>query len=152
MTLAGFRAASNEILGAFRTAWEANSGAVNGGTVPSVHYPGMPFSPTDGAAWGRIVIRHRTAEQATLQGDALYGSGTRFEKFGDVTVQIFQPVQPNGGVVLGQELADVAKAAFEGERTANGIWFQNVVITEVGVDGPWFQFNVTASFRYDELV
>jgi hypothetical protein len=148
---ATFSEARDQILGTFKTAWDANSGAVNGGAVPSLHYEGLKFDPPKDAAWARITIRHSTAGQATLAGDPSFGR-RRFEKFGVVTVQIFQPLSSGGGLVLAENLAQVAKAAFEGKATTGQVWFQNVAINEVGVDGPWFQMNVVASFRYDEIV
>lgn len=148
---ATFSEARDQILGQFQTAWNANAAAVNGGTTPSVHYEGLKFDPPKDAAWARIAIRHSTAGQATLAGDPSYGA-RRFERFGVVTVQIFQPLSAGGGLVLVEDLAQVARAAFEGQTTSGNIWFQNVTINEVGPDGPWFQMRVVASFRYDEVV
>lgn len=148
---ATFPIARNEILGVFRMAWEANSPAVNGGTAPVVDYEGLAFTPPPTAAWARPVVRHTVGRQATLAGDPSFPL-RRFEKRGIVTVQVFQPLTKGGGLVLVQSLAEVAKAAFEGVNTTpSNIWFQNVTINEVGSDGPWFQMNVVASFRYDEL-
>ena len=149
MTLANFREAKAEMVAAFNTVWLASAGAVNGGVVPSVHWEGSPFSPPKDAAWARFSIRHGLSEQATLAGAD--GTGTRrFEKFGIVQVQIFTPLTTRN-LILAEELADVAKSAFEGISTANGIWFQGTRILEVGADDSWFQTNVIANFRYDEF-
>lgn len=149
MTIANIRAARAEMVAAFNTVWQANAGAVNGGTVPGVHWEGSKFDrPTD-TAWARFVIRHTLGEQATLSGDT--NGLRRYEKFGFVSVQIFAPISSGGGLSLADDLADVAKSAFEGKSTDNGIWFQNVRINEVGVDDAWVQVNVIADFRYDEL-
>jgi len=150
--VANFSQARDDILGIFKTAWDANTAAVNGGTIPSVHYEGLEFTPPTNEAWARLTVRHVAGRQATLAGDPSFGS-RRFEKTGIVTVQVFKPLKTGGGLVLAENLSQIAKDAFEGTITATtNIWFQNVTINEIGPDGPWFQMNIVASFRYDELV
>ena len=144
--LANFREARAEIVAAFAPIWTAN--AVNGGVVPSIHWEGQPFSPPKTAAWVRFSMRHTLSEQASLSGA---GGTRRYEKFGTVFVQVFTPLT-TGSLVLAEELAAVAKSAFEGVSTVNGIWFTGARISEVGPDSSWFQMNVSANFRYDEIV
>lgn len=147
---ATFGQARTDILSTFRTTWEADTPAVVG-SVPPVQYEGVPqtgvFPPKDGP-WARAVIRHGLAVQATF----VDGSRKRFEKFGIVTIQVFTALEDGRGLIDAQGLAEVAKKAFEGKQTVGtNIWFRNVRINEIGVDGPWFQMNVLAEFRYDEF-
>ncbi len=140
----------DEILAAFKTQWDAYTPAVvPGGVVPVVYYEGIgkPDRPDPTLAWAQTTIRHASGSQATLSDSA---GKRRFEKIGLVTVQVFAPL--TSGVAFGGELAKVAKAAFEGRSTASGVWFRNVRIVEVGLDGPWYQWNVVGEFRYDEFV
>lgn len=141
--------ARDEIQAAFKTRWDLDSAAVNGGTIPPVAYEGVPFIPPQAAPWARIVLRHTGGRQASLAGDT---AKIRTEKTGIVIVSVFAPIEKGQGVKLARDLATVAKRAFEGKATASQVWFRNVVATEVGADGgTWFQINVTAIFEYDEF-
>jgi hypothetical protein len=142
--------AYDEMLAAFKTAWDAGAGAFNNGTVPEVRYDGVgKQGPPDGEdPWARVTIRHVTGGQATLLGDAQV---TRFRNSGIITVQVFYPLS-RGGLASARSLAKVARSAYIGTSTASNIWFRNVRIVEVGPDGPWYNVNVLADFEYDELV
>jgi len=146
---ATLQTARDEILGAFKTRWDLDSAAVNGGTIPPVAYEGVPFAAPSTAAWARIVVRHASGGQATLAGDV--PSRIRTRKIGVVIVSVFAPLEKGLGVTLGRNLAAVAKKAFEGAATPSAVWFRNAVAAEVGEDGPWFQWNVSATFEYDEF-
>jgi len=145
-----FDAARDEILGAFRTRWEADAAAIVG-FVPDVFYDGVPrtSAPSPDKPWADVTIRHTSGAQATLAQDT---GKRRFEKTGIVTVGVFAPLGQNRGLEDGEKLAMVAKKAFEGKATAGGVWFRNVRISEVGQDGPWFAFQILAEMRYDEFV
>ncbi len=144
--------AKDEIYGAFQAVWDAGAAALNGGVTPPVAYEGRAFTTPSGAAWARIRIRHTLGGQATLAGGLGLPSKKRFRKTGIVTVSIFIPVEAGGDTLLAEQLASLAKTGFEGQVTASQVWFRDVVAPEVGVDGPWFQQNVLATFEYDELV
>lgn len=147
---ATFETARDEILAAFKTRWDLDSGAHNGGTVPAVRYEGTELAglPPHDAPWAKVTIRHTLGSQASLASDV---GLRRFEKLGIATVQVFAPLEKASGLVQAERLAMVAKKAFEGRSTAGGVWFRNTRIVEVGVDGPWFQMNVIAEFSYDEF-
>lgn len=150
--VATFLTARDEIQSIFKVTWDADTPAITGGAIPKIFFEGVgekDFSPS-AAPWARISIRHTLGEQATLSDE---NGKRRFEKFGIVTVQIFVPLKSDDVLTLFEQLAQVGKKAFEGEETTtSNIWFQNVRINEVGVDDPWFQVNVVAEFRYDELI
>lgn len=135
------------ILSQFFVAWQANTPAVNGGTVPEVRWQGVEqLSLPDGSeAWARAHIQHNDGNQTT------FGSvgGRRFRRIGIVTIQIFVPLQE--GLTLSDALVKIAMDAFEGQHATldTGVWFRNVRFREVGPDGPWFQANVLADFVYD---
>lgn len=147
---ATFSTARDEILDAFKTAWDAGAGALNSGTVPTVFWDGVP-EPVDkphDAPWARIQIRHGLGGQTGIGRNS---PQSRFTKTGVVTVQVFQPLaQP--GLSQSEGLAEVAKSAFEGVSTASCVIFRNVRINEVGATDAWYQMNVLAEFEYDEFV
>lgn len=143
--------ARDEIHALYQAAWDALTPAVNGGVVPPTAYDGRAFTTPQAAAWARIRVRHTAGTQATLSGGLGLPSRTRFNKTGTVIVTIFQPIEAGGDTTLAEALSLIAKGAFEGQQTPSQVWFRDVVAGEVGIDGPWFQAQVTASFTYDEF-
>ncbi len=146
MAITSNEGARDAILDKFKAAWDANTPALNGGTIPDVEYPNLDITPplTDGnAPWARITVKHRSGEQASL-GES---GGRRFTRYGIVTVQVFVPAGKRG-LVTGDRLGKVALDAFEGEESGD-VWYRNAVQREIGVDGAWYQTNVTAEFEYD---
>ena len=143
-----YRGAKDEMLGALKSRWDADTPAVYGGSIPTIFWDGVPpAKPDPTASWAFPTIRHAAGSQVSLSDP----SGLRrFEKNGIITVSVFSPIVK--GFPLGETLAEIAKKAFEGRSTPGGVWFKNVRIVEVGPDGPWYQWNVLAEFRYDELV
>lgn len=147
---ATLKTARNEIYDIFKAAWDANAGAVNGGVVPPIKREGISFTPPPGAAWAWLLIRHTGGTQATFSNSS--GTGRRrFRKSGTISVRIYAPSSTSLDTTLAEDLAMVAEAAFEGKATPSDVWFRDVVPTEIGVNDPWIQFNVTASFEYDQF-
>lgn len=142
-----YESAMDEILGLFSTYWNAQTPAVNSGSVPAVAWPGVEFTPPVNAPWARITVKHNTSRQVTF-GEP---GQRRFLRPGLVTVQVFTPVSAGGGLSLVAKLGIIARDAFEGRGTATGIWFRNARIQEVGDDGTWHQHNVVVEFEYDEV-
>jgi len=137
------REAINEILGLFQTAWDAvqNPDLVKYDNVVNDDVP-----PATQVPWARVALRHTTAEQASLSG----ASGTRrFERKGILTIQIFEP--PGKGLSGATDLPKIIQDAYEGVETANGAWFRDVVVNEIGPDGDFYQTNIVALFEYDEI-
>lgn len=104
--------------------------------------PGEAGSTTNAAAWARTTVRISTSEQST-QGKR------RFDTIGAVSVQLFTP--SGDGHLLGDELAAVVLGVFRGHvGSVDGLWFFNATPNEIGQDGPWFNLNVDAGFRFQE--
>lgn len=144
--------ARDEILGLFKAAWDANTPAINGGSVVEVRWQGVDAGtpPAADEPFARITIKHGPSGQTTFGAVG----ARRFTRFGIVTVQIFDPVSKGGGLVFLDQASNIAKNAFEGVGTASGIWFRDVTIKEIDHSnkyGPWQQFNVLADFQYDEV-
>lgn len=147
---ADMNTAYDEILAAFKTAWDAGAGAYNGGTIPEVRYDGVgdPGPPEGEDPWARVTVRHVTGTQASL---AAIGGSRRFQRTGIIMVQVFWPLS-QAELSNARSLAEVARSAYEGQETSSHVWFRNVRVNEVGPDGPWYQVNVLADFEYDEFV
>lgn len=135
--------ARDEILGALKTAWDADPGSTG---LPVLYSDTEEDVPATGA-WARVTVQHNEGFQATLSNAV---GARRFRRLGTVTVQVFTP--HNEGGTLSDTLATVAKNAFEGVTTSPGrVIFRNVRVNEVGQDKEWFQVNVLADFEYDEI-
>lgn len=147
MPISTTAAARDEILLHFTTAWNAQTPP-----VPLLLYTDKHEDLPADAPFARIKVIHNIFEQVTLGGKVAQGApGTRFRRFGIVTVQVF--TISGGGQVASDTFVDVALAAFEGQNTGDDkIEFRNVRVNEIGQDGPWFQVNVIAEFTYDKIV
>lgn len=148
---ASHETATNEIMSAFKTKWDADAPAIHGGAALDPFWDGVGTRPEPDPAktWLEVVIRHASGGQASLSDAA---GKRKFARLGIVTVAIYFPLGQEGGLVKGKRLAQVARAAFEGKATASGVWFRNARIVEVGIDRAWYHFNVIAEFRYHEYV
>ena len=143
MTVANLTQAEDEVLTLFRTAWQA--GAPSAG-LPLLSEDVAATPPTSGA-WARVSFRNSTGRQASLSGEA----GQRmFQHTGFVSVQVFTPT--GDGKVLANQLAQIAKNAFEGTTTTPGdVRLRNARVVPVGQEGSWYQTNVFADFEYEEV-
>ncbi len=100
---------------------------------------------SDGHAlpWARATVRHFTSTQETLGGPG----ARKHQTEGAVTIQIFTPA--GDGNVLGDQIVEVLKTAMRNVAVGD-LWFFDVRVNEIGQDGPWFNQNVIAGFRYAE--
>mgnify|MGYP006921313118 CR=1 FL=1 len=138
----------DSIFGCFRTAWLTNTPTLAGGTAPEIEWPDMPRPETPLSEgkdpWCRIAVKHQERMLTTI--GTLPGQG-RTKSTGTVKVNIFVPAGKRG-LAFASRLGKVAVAAFEGQR-AGDVWFTDVVPQEVGIDGAWYQYDVKATFHYD---
>jgi Bacteriophage related domain of unknown function len=143
MSVASLTQATDEILGLFRTAWEA--GAPSQG-LP-VLYPDVAQDVPNTGAWARVTLLQTGGGQATLSG----ATGLRMFRYtGTVVVQVFTPT--GEGQVLSQQLAHIVKNAYEGEATTPGdIWFRDARYGPSGQDGAWFRQDVLVDYEYEEV-
>ncbi|HEY6019460.1 MAG TPA: hypothetical protein VIY48_06050, partial [Candidatus Paceibacterota bacterium] len=97
--------------------------------------------------YARATVLHATGKQATLAGPG----GARWERRGVCIVQCFGPLKNGRGLTVAEGLATVAKNAYEGKASPEGIWFRNCRINEVGSADGLYQVNAIAEFYYDEV-
>ena len=146
---ATFDEASDAMASQFWEAWKAATPDLNDGNVIQVRWPGVAEAepPAGNVPWARFTINHFDSAQQTLAPSP----DRVFNRAGIITVQIFAPLNAEGGLLLLRQLCTIAKNAYEGISTSNGIWFRNVRIQEVGATKNWYQHNVLAEFTYDEI-
>ena len=127
--------AEDVIFGIFKAAWDPR---------PAV-YDDVPDNiPTGEVVWARASILPATTRQ-TLAGEV----GTRrFTEEGTVVVQVFAPVGDGSTACL--NAARVVRNAYRDARNAD-VWFRNVRINKVGSSGGFNQFNVRATYSYDDV-
>lgn len=134
-------AARDSILTLFHATWDAQTPP-----VPAVlHEDRKQDPPEDGSAWVEVAIRHFDGGQKTM---GQVGS-RRFNSVGVVVVSVHTKL--GGGLVESDTLVQVAKNAFEGKRTSDGVWFRNVRDQEVGSDGASYKVDVLADMEYDRV-
>ena len=152
-----FSQARDEMYALFKASWDADTPAITG-TVPRVQYGRVERVQTLGEAgrpasddpWARIVIRHAGGTES-LAG--AIGAHT-YERSGFVSVQVFVPLNADGGPQDLEDLSMLVRNVFEGNVTAGGVWFRRCEIREVGVEEKykaWVQNNVLCDFVYDEV-
>lgn len=146
--------ARDEMLTMFRDAWNASAAAAAGtAQPPRVMWDAAEEERGDGPrsdeCWAGVSIAHNppAGGQRTL-GET---GNRRFARAGILTVQVFSPMSVNNSITVAEDLAVIARDAYEGRSSPSGVWFRNVGIQEVGPMDPWFQLNVTAEFSYDEI-
>lgn len=141
--------ARDEILGLFWVKWSTDTPALNSGNPITVEWQGVDSQnpPAANEPFARVTLRHGRSRQATFGPKG----GRRFTRIGLVTVQVFSPLSGGGGLSFAEDLAIIARDAFEGEGTDSGIWFRNARTQEVGLSGSWYQMNMVIEFEYDEL-
>jgi hypothetical protein len=149
--MASYREAVDEILAQFRTVWLAQAPAALGvATAPPVLYPHQDTGQEPALTaqpFARVFVTHATGEQRSLGA----AGGRVFTNEGIVFVQVFAPLVGGAGFDKAQRLAEVAKAAFEGVRTAS-VWFRAARFQEIGAEGPFYQINVAADFEWSQTL
>lgn len=140
--------ARDSIFAQFRSHWDQSIYPVLG-VIPTVLWQGQENSvlPSNQEPFVRATVLHASGRQATLAGPG----GARWERRGICIIQCFGPIQGGKGLTLADRMAAVAKDAFEGRSTPEGVWFRNCRLSEVGPADGWFQMNVAAEFTYDEV-
>ena len=140
--------ARDAVMGLIETAWTASGAATENAPLHFANVksdrPGEDGSSSQAEAWGRVSVQMVESPQST-QGRR------RWLTTGILTVQIFTPF--GDGHLLGDAFAAVLLNALRGATNSpDGVWYFDATVNEIGQDGPWFQSNVTASFRFQEAL
>ena len=133
--------ALDEIFELLQIAWNANEDSED---VPLLYEDTCQERPTSGA-YALAGFYTVDVPRVTLSPHAQ----KRYTTVGIVTVQIRCP--RGDGKTLAGQLAAVARDAFRGKRTANGVVFSRVRIKDAGIDGTYTLTNVIADFEFDSV-
>ena len=146
--MTSYEQALADIFGLFNIAWTAKTTAIVG-YIPNVAWPGIeqPTTPDRSKFWARVSQKTSFETQSTLRnGD----NGQRYTNQGTLYVQIFCPVSEVGSISKGRRLATLARDAFRGKHSLNGVWFRNAKIVEMPTEQDWFAFTAQVDYIYDE--
>lgn len=140
MPYTSITAARDDILGVFKTAWDASAYSTT-----AVYYQDRKKDPTDDN-WVGVTIQHNDNDPVSI-GPVPH----RFRQFGLLTFQLFTEL--GDGQTAADGMTDVLVNAYCGRNTgADKISFRNATPTEIGRSGKWFQTNVVIEFDYDREV
>ncbi len=126
-----------------RTAFETRFATLWGSETP-VAYSNVAFTPPPDTAWVRLSVLPGVATEIGL-GDP----GRQLHRFsGIVVIGIFAPL--NKGEKKARQLADKVVNIFK-SADFSGVSTWSPYMTIVGESGGYFQVNVTANFKRDEI-
>ncbi len=118
---------------AFRTAW--------GGTTP-IAWDNVPFDSESRTEFARLSLQHISGELVEL-------AGSMFRRQAVLFVQVFTAA--NAGKSRALQLGEQAMAIFEARPgPVSGVRFRRVGLQDVGLDGRFYQVNVSAAVEYDQ--
>lgn len=127
-----FADAENALQEYFKVQWDQ---------LTPVAWPDVAFQKPD-ATWVRFGMTNNIGRQASTGSPG----SNRFRRMGIVTIQVF--AKANQGGVDARLKADRAVDIFMG--LCPGFTFWNANAKEIGPDGHgWYQWNVTAEYKYD---
>lgn len=134
----------DEILTYFRQAWLADDASK---LLKLFYADAKSNRPDDDTEeFCRVTVQHGATVQNSLSGS----HGLKiYRNDGIMTAQLFTLV--GDGLSKADQLTKVVQDAFEGQAV-NGIWFRNVRVNEIGMDGDRYQTNILVDFSYDETL
>lgn len=143
--------ARDEMFDLLNVKWLADTPAITGGSAPPIEWQDIALEdvPPARGLWAKASLVHLDSKQSSFGGPA---GPRRFTRPGVVIVEIFAPLTLGNGVTLVEQLAIVAREAFEGVSTPSGVWFRGTRIRELANDRVWCKRLVTIEFSYDEFV
>ncbi|QYW02120.1 hypothetical protein CPT_Sonora_017 [Stenotrophomonas phage Sonora] len=144
--------AIDEMVRLLAVQWNALTPALLQRPEPALlQYPGMPQgNPDVEQPFGRLLIRHVSDPRHTFGPPG----SRRYTRSGFITIQCFGPIDdvnwPAGGLSLAENLAIIARDAYEGVGTNDGLWFRNAHVIEIGADKVYYEQRARIDFTYDE--
>lgn len=105
-----------------------------------------PSTPDKDQTWARIKIKHGDSSQRSL---ADMSSKAIFSRVAFIMVQIFAP--RNTGQTQTDIVGQLMLDTFEKKHASGCMRFRDTSIREIGIDGSFFNTNVTSIAMYDQL-
>ncbi len=128
-----------------QTAWDADPVA----SLVNMHFENLPQkdpSRSPDTPWARATILFGEGKQI-----AMGGTTSLHRREGILVVSLFVPL--NYSMATLDALSELVVSTFEGATGSNGtVFITGSTITNVGIDGLWFQQNVAIDFEFDKVV
>lgn len=136
----------------FNDAWNAGAAAIVG-SVPHVRWPDVeePAKPITDAYWCRVSLNTILEGQTTLKVGVAPSENRRYTSTGLLFVQLFCPMSDAQAADKGRQLAVLARNAFRGNETSNGVWFRNARIVPLAPEENAYRFNIVVEYEYDDI-
>lgn len=136
----------------FKTAWEAGASVIVG-SVPEIRWAGVekPDKPIVDVYWCRVSQQTVLEGQTTLKTGIAPSENRRYTSTGLLFVQLFCPMSDAQAYDKGRQLAVLARNAFRGNETTNGVWFRNARINELAPEENAYRFNIVVEYEYDDI-
>jgi hypothetical protein len=136
----------------FNTAWKDGATAIVG-NVPQIRWQGVESAGTPPMSnfWARVLVQNVTEKQTSFESGIASDEKKRYTAHGLLFVQIYCPMSHSRSMEKGRQLAELARNAFRGKQTVNGVWFRNANIIELTPQDDSYRINVVIEYEYDEI-
>lgn len=114
------------------------------GDLGPLVYENLTGELPESGIWARPVVRHARSKQASLTDAKGY---KRYEVLGSFIAQLFFPL----GKGLGNAYTVSEQLAQQLRKQKSQVTFRNVSWQEVGPDGKFYMFKLTAEFDYSQV-
>lgn len=152
MASTDYQTAINDIFTLINSAWIAGAATAVGETA-ELRFVGVEKEgkiPTD-KFWGRVSTQGVNEGQASIANGVGAPGNRRWRADGLVYVQLFAPKSRNTAMQKLRALAQLARNAYRGKQSVNGVSFYNARIQELDPEELFHRINVVAEYQYDEL-
>ena len=136
----------------FNAAWTAGAAAIVG-TVPEIRWQGVegPNKPPANGYWCMVGVQTVAEPQSTFKTGVEPLENRRYTAIGFLVVQLFCPMSDAQSAYKGRLLAELARNAFRGQETSNGVWFRNGRIEPLPPEENAHRFNIIVEYQYDDI-
>lgn len=131
----GFDSIKGSIEKHFQDNWDA---------FTPIEFSNILLQKSPNESWVRLTILNGESFMNGFTG----GGVNQYRTPGLIVLNIFIPV--GGGTSEGDKIADKAKDILRGAHF-DGITCFVPSLTEIGIDGDWYQLNLTTPFNIDEI-
>jgi len=138
--------AYDDVLALFKTVWDPTGHRAIWDNVSKAKPPDNVVPGGAPKPWARVNYNLGPRFQSSLSNE---NGKKRWTQTGFVVVQIF--ISTAEGLSPALDLVKIVEDGFEGKKTPNQVWMKDSDVNIVGVEGEWFQVNVTTNFEYDEV-
>ena len=149
---ATYQQARDAMFTLFYLAWTSNAPAIVG-SVPEIRWQGKEVAakpPVDNY-WCRVSASNVGEPQGSLQSSVASPGNRRYNAQGILVIELFCPMSVSDSHVKGEDLAVVARDAFKGKETSNGVWFRNATIKARPASEDAYRFNIVVEYEYDDI-